>query len=286
MEGNVYKGTFYTCVEEKRNILAKKELEAAEYMVSHQEQLIYLSITELAELVGSSEATITRVCSKLGYGGFQALKVNVARELTTPQEKIHEDLSPDASVGTIIDRIFLSAVQTLQLTQQSIDPAVIEAGIEAIYKARRIIIVGNGNSGSVAMDAQHKFLRIGLNVHAYTDDHLQMIAVSSMTQQDVLLAISHSGSSRNVVEAAKLAREQGATVISLTGVNSSPVSKYSTICLHTCSQETRYRIYAISSRMAELTIIDTIYTGVALKMGDEAISNFEALERALVVKKY
>ena len=77
-----------------------------------------------------------------------------------------------------------------------------------------------------------------------------------------------------------------ATVISLTNEGSSPVSKLADICLNTYSQETRYRTYAISSRMAELTIIDTIYTGVALRLGDKAIANFEALERALVVKKY
>ena len=144
----------------------------------------------------------------------------------------------------------------------------------------------NGNSASIAADAQHKFLRLDLNAHAYTDDHMQMIAVSSMTDQDVLLAISYSGSSRNVVEAAHQAKEQGATVISLTNEGSSPVSKLADICLNTYSQETRYRTYAISSRMAELTIIDTIYTGVALRLGDKAIANFEALERALVVKKY
>ena len=271
MGENISNGTLYDRVEEKRGSLSKKELETAEYMAAHQEQLIYSSITDLAERAGSSEATVTRVCGKLGYRGFQALKVGVARELTTPQEKIHENLE---------------AIETLSMTQKSINVKAVAASIDALCRARRIIIIGNGNSASIAADAQHKFLRLDLNAHAYTDDHLHMIAVSSMTDQDVLLAISYSGSSRNVVEAAHQAKEQGATVISLTNEGSSPVSKLADICLNTYSQETRYRTYAISSRMAELTIIDTIYTGVALRLGDKAIANFEALERALVVKKY
>ena len=92
MGENISNGTLYDRVEEKRGSLSKKELETAEYMAAHQEQLIYSSITDLAERAGSSEATVTRVCGKLGYRGFQALKVGVARELTTPQEKIHENL--------------------------------------------------------------------------------------------------------------------------------------------------------------------------------------------------
>ena len=278
MGENISNGTLYDRVEEKRGSLSKKELETAEYMAAHQEQLIYSSITDLAERAGSSEATVTRVCGKLGYRGFQALKVGVARELTTPQEKIHENLEADSPAEV--------AIETLSMTQKSINVKAVAASIDALCRARRIIIIGNGNSASIAADAQHKFLRLDLNAHAYTDDHMQMIAVSSMTDQDVLLAISYSGSSRNVVEAAHQAKEQGATVISLTNEGSSPVSKLADICLNTYSQETRYRTYAISSRMAELTIIDTIYTGVALRLGDKAIANFEALERALVVKKY
>ncbi|OUN06139.1 MurR/RpiR family transcriptional regulator [Flavonifractor sp. An92] len=279
-------GAFYSRVQEKLDSLSKKERETAEYMVANQDKLIYASITELAELVGTSEATVTRVCTKLGYRGFQALKVSVARELVTPQEKIHEDLTQDAPTEQIIDKIFSSAVQTLTMTQRALDSKAVERSIDALCKARRIVIIGNGNSGAIAMDAQHKFLRIGLDAQAYTDDHMQMIAVVSLTPEDVVLAISHSGSSRDVGDAARLARERGATVITITNNGISPVSKLADIRLYTYSQETKYRTYAISSRMAELTIIDTLYTGVSLRLGEQAIGNFEALEKALVVKKY
>lgn len=277
-------GAFYSRVQEKLDSLSKKERKTVEYMADNQEKLIYASITELAELAGTSEATVTRVCTKLGYSGFQALKVGVARELVSPQEKIHEDLNADSSAEVIIDKIFSSAIQTM--TQRALDASAVARCIEVLCRARRIVVIGNGNSGAIAMDAQHKFLRIGLNVSAYTDDHMQMIAMASLGKEDVVMAISHSGSSRDVADAIRFVKENGATIISLTSNGISPVSKLADIRLYTHSQETRYRTYAIASRMAELTIIDTLYTGVSLKLGESAIQNFEALEKALVVKKY
>ncbi len=286
MNEDISSKAFYSRIQEKLESLSKMERKTAECMAENQDKLIYSSITELAELAGTSEATVTRVCTKLGYSGFQALKVSVARELVSQQEKIHEDLKADSPPEVVIDKIFSSAIHTLTMTRKALDGKAVASSIDALCRARRIVVIGNGNSGAIALDAQHKFLRIGLNVSAYTDDHMQMIAVVSMTREDVLIAISHSGSSRDVAEAMQLAKENGATVISITNNGISPVSKLADIRLYTYSQETKYRTYAISSRMAELTIIDTLYTGVSLRLGGKAIQNFEALEKALVVKKY
>ena len=286
MNEDISSKAFYSRIQEKLESLSKMERKTAECMAENQDKLIYASITELAELAGTSEATVTRVCTKLGYSGFQALKVSVARELVSQQEKIHEDLKANSPPEMIIDKIFSSAIHTLTMTRKALDGKAVAGSIDALCRARRIVVIGNGNSGAIALDAQHKFLRIGLNVSAYTDDHMQMIAVVSMTKDDVLIAISHSGSSRDVAEAMQVAKENGATVISITNNGISPVSKLADIRLYTYSQETKYRTYAISSRMAELTIIDTLYTGVSLRLGDKAIQNFEALEKALVVKKY
>ena len=286
MNEDISSKAFYSRIQEQLESLSKMERKTAECMAENQDKLIYASITELAELAGTSEATVTRVCTKLGYSGFQALKVSVARELVSQQEKIHEDLKADSPPEMIIDKIFSSAIHTLTMTRKALDGKAVAGSIDALCRARRIVVIGNGNSGAIALDAQHKFLRIGLNVSAYTDDHMQMIAVVSMTKDDVLIAISHSGSSRDVAEAMQVAKENGATVISITNNGISPVSKLADIRLYTYSQETKYRTYAISSRRAELTIIDTLYTGVSLRLGDKAIQNFEALEKALVVKKY
>lgn len=286
MEENMHYGALSSRVHERLEHLSKKERSVAEYMLAHQEKLIYSSITDLAEQSDTSEATITRLCTKLGYRGFQALKLSVARDLVPPQDQIHEELSQDDPAEVIIEKIFDSAIQTLSMTKKNLDKESVRRSIDALTRCGRLVIMGSGNSGAIAKDAQHKFLRLGMNVHAYADGHMQMIAVSSLGWNDVALGISHSGSSKDIAEAMELARERGATTISITSNGVSPLSRLADIQLYTYSQETKYRTYAISSRMAELTIIDTLYIGVSLRLGDAAIEHFEALDKALIVKKY
>ena len=136
---------FYERVSEKLESLSKMERKAVSYMVENQGELIYTSITELADRVGTSEATITRVCTKLGYRGFQELKVNVARESVTLQEKIHEDLKEDSSAEAIIDKIFSSAIQTLEMTRQALDSQAVSKGIEVLCRARKIVEIGRAS---------------------------------------------------------------------------------------------------------------------------------------------
>ena len=121
-----------------------------------------------------------------------------------------------------------------------------------------------GASGAIASDLQHKLQRLNLNAQAYVDPHLQAMSAAYLTEADVVLAISHSGSSRVVVDNVRIARENGAKVISLTNIGRSPLSKLADVSLFTASQETKFRILAISSRIAELTILDCIYTYIAL----------------------
>ena len=151
--------------------------------------------------------------------------------------------------------------------------------------ANRICICGLGNSHAIAEDIQHKLMRLGLNATAYSDNHLQVICSSFLKKGDVLFAVSHSGSSRDVVHAAEIALEGGAAVISLTNVGRSPLADISTIALHTASNETRYRRVALSSRIAQMAIVDVLYTMIALKKPDTA-DGFFKIEKELVNTKY
>lgn len=136
---------------------------------------------------------------------------------------------------------------------------------ELLMSARRIFIFGIGASGAIAQDLQHKLLRLGLDACSNADAHLQAITSAYCTCEDVVVAISHSGSSKIIVDNVRMARENGAKIISLTSAGRSPLSKMADICLFTASMETKYRILAISSRIAELTIIDSIYTYIAMR---------------------
>jgi len=133
---------------------------------------------------------------------------------------------------------------------------------------------------------QHKMLRLDINATSYTDTHLQSIVASSMRAGDTVFAISHSGSSKDIVDASHLAKKNGASIITLTNIGRSPLSDLADVSLCTASNETHYRIFSLSSRIAQMTIIDVLHTMIAMKQKEIAIDNFHNIEFALESKKY
>ncbi|MGN0183195.1 MAG: MurR/RpiR family transcriptional regulator [Candidatus Ornithomonoglobus sp.] len=152
--------------------------------------------------------------------------------------------------------------------------------------ADKIVIFGLGNSASVAMDASHKFLRAGLNAVAYSDNHMQVIAASHLTSSDAAIAVSHSGSSKDIVEALKIAKEHGAATIAITNNDKSPVLKHSDIVLSTSSDKTQYNILALNSRIVQLAIIDALYFYIVYNRSAQALESIKETEHSLLSKKY
>ena len=152
--------------------------------------------------------------------------------------------------------------------------------------ARRIVIFGLGNSAAIAMDAAHKFLRLGLNAQACSDNHLQAIIASHLDRQSVAVGISHSGSSVDIVEAMQLSKVGGATTIGISNYGASPLTKAVDISLFTKSDETRHSILAMSSRIAQLAIFDAIYTYIVVNSDRAAVQAIYNTETALQHKKY
>jgi len=283
---NLMDTLFYQKVQGNKYRLTNADQRVSDFILSNPERIIYLSITEVADLSGTSEASIVRLCRKLGYMGFQDLKIQLAREIVTSQERIHEELNEDDDALSIKNKLFNSTISTLEMTKEALDHYEIDRAIEAVAAARKTVIIGSGNSAAIAQDALHKLLRLQLDVQVYNDSHMQMIGVSALSDKDVLIAFSHSGSSKNIVDSVKLAKKKKATIICITASGTSPLTKLADIKLFTCSSEVKYRLYALSSRIAEMVIIDCIYMGIALKDPEGTLQKFEALETALTTNKY
>jgi RpiR family carbohydrate utilization transcriptional regulator len=245
--------------------LGTSERRLATYILENNDQLIHLPITELAEKAGVSEATVFRVCKKAGFRGYQDLKISLAQEIVSPLESIHEEIKAGDDTATVMSKVFNSTIQTLQFTQRVIDPERLSTVVDRIAEAKVVDAYGLGNSAAVALDLQHKLSRAGITARAATDNHLQMIYASTIPLPGTVIGISHSGSSRDVVEALEVAKEHGATTVCLTNYARSPITKVADICLFTASEETQYRVLGLSSRIAQLTIIDTIMALLALK---------------------
>ena len=245
--------------------LSKSEALVAEYIANNPEEVIELSVSTLADNCGVSEPTIIRACRNMGFTGYQALKVALIQSCSAPIEYAGEEVVKEDNMAMAITKTFGAALDAVALTRDNLNVADMERAANALLKAGRIYIFGVGGSAAVASDIQHKFSRLGLDATAYSDMNLQAIVAANAKKKDLVFAISHSGSSKAVVDNTNLAKSNGATVISLSSTGKSPLTELADISLFTSANETRYRIVAISSRIAELTIIDTLYSYMAFR---------------------
>lgn len=249
--------------------LSKSEALVAEYISGNPEEVINLSVSALADACGVSEPTIIRACRNIGFSGYQALKIALIQSMSAPMEYSGEEVESGDDMQTAMLKVFGAAADAVSLTRENISIKDMQSAADALLKARRIFIFGVGGSAAVASDVQHKFMRLGLDATAYSDMNVQAIAAAYAGRDDVIFAISHSGSSKAVVDNTKLAKSNGATVISLSSMGKSPLTELADFSLFTVANETRYRIVAISSRIAELTLIDTLYSYMSFRTSNQ-----------------
>ena len=238
--------------------LSKTEQRVAAYILENAEKVTSFTVADLADGSGASDATVVRACKSLGFASFQDFKVSMARNLASPLRATFSVIAPGDTVEMVVEKIFHENINTLQMTYSAISAKTIEDAAKMIEKAKRVLIFASGESGAVAVDLQHKLMRLGLTAIAYTDNLLQLMAAVIAEESDVVVAISHCGDAMDIVEAAKRCRSKGAKVISFLSAPKSPLGKISDISLTTVSNETRFRINSISSRIAQLTITDCL----------------------------
>ena len=265
------------------NDMGKAEKKIADFLMQNPQAILPLSITELAERCGCGEATIVRFSRRLGFVGYQQMKLAIAGEEEI--RPIGDNISEADGAFEVFEKVCGDIYCSLEKTKKAINGQALALVCEALLKAKRIFIFGLGNSASVATDAVHKFLRLGIETAAYTDNHMQAIAAAHAKQGDVIIGISHSGSSRDIIDAMQLARENGALTVALTNLGKSPIGKVSDLVLSTVSDETNYSILGLNSRIAQLAIIDTLYSYLVchLPQADTAIKE---TENALQSKKF
>jgi len=266
--------------------LRTAEQRVADFILKNPDDLIYLTVTELAERTQTSESTVVRLCQKIGYKGYQEFKIMLARDLTGPAEKIYEEITPSDSLATVKEKVFQANQQALRDTLEVLSNSELEAAVKAIAQADKIEMYAIGGSGPVAADARHKFLKLGITSIARSDADLISMSSALLKPADVAIGISHTGATRDVCDALENAKKSGATTICITHRSTSPITKVSDIKLFTAAKETAFGSDAMSSRIAQLTIIDTLYLGVALLNYDRSMLNIQKTREATAGKRY
>ncbi len=278
-----------SCLVKVASVLSKlhnAERRAAEIIISNPDDVIHFSITELAEASGSSEATIVRLCKTLGYKGFQELKIRLAQDVVAPPRQIYEAIEKEDAPATIKKKVFDSHIRALADTLKVLEDVAFGRAVDALSSANHVEFYGTGGSGPIALDAYHKFLKIGIKGLASSDSNLQLMSAALLGPGDVVVGFSHSGGNKEVIEALTLARNAGATVIAITNYGKSPILRTSDIVLFTASRETSFSIDAVASRVAALAIVDSLCAAVSIKLYDQSFTNLKKTREATVSKKY
>ncbi|GGB38204.1 RpiR family transcriptional regulator [Lentibacillus populi] len=262
-----------------------KEKKIADYILDNPQNIIHHTINQVSDELDVAESTVFRFCQRIGFKGYQALKIALAAEIVTPMKDIHEKINNGDSIATVSEKVFRSNIKTLEDTLYILDGHAIEQAVGLILAAEKVEFFGNGGSALVALDAYHKFIRSGLQVNANLDSHMQLMSASQLTDRDVAVLVSHSGSTKDMLDVLQVLKEKGVKTVSITNFAKSPLTKEADISLYTVAEETDFRSEALSSRIAQLSIIDALYTNVMIatkEKGKEALQN---MRKAISLKR-
>jgi DNA-binding MurR/RpiR family transcriptional regulator len=233
-----------------------------------------LSIQALATQANTSTATVLRFCRSVGAEGYPQLRLALAgaaaAEAALEPQQPAGDIDAADSLDQVIAKIVHNEARALAETGAQLDRFALRTAVDAIAGARRIDVVGIGASGLVALDLQQKLHRIGLMAFGWTDVHAALTAVALTGPSDVLVAISHSGTTTDVLEPVALATARGATTVGLTNFGGSPLATAAGVVLTTAARELPLRSAATASRIAQLAVVDCLFVGVAQHSYDAA----------------
>ncbi|GIO04254.1 putative HTH-type transcriptional regulator [Brevibacillus reuszeri] len=263
--------------------LKPSERKVAQFILAHPEDVVKLSVQKLAELSGVSEATIIRLARSLNMKGYQELKLRIAGDLTkqTAATGSYQEIMMEGSIESIMQAVSWNNVQSIQDTLSVLSNEEVKKAVDALSGARKIDVYGVGASAVIADDIRQKFSRINLWCEAYSDFHAQLTSAVNLTDKDVVIGISYSGQTEDIIQSLTEARQQGATIITLTKFGPSPVADLAHIRLFTSSVEKSIRSGAMASRIAQLNVIDILFITMVSRKQEEVIPLLEKTRLAV-----
>lgn len=260
-------------LEEPNFKATKSDKILIEYIKENKEDVIYKPISQIAKESGIGEATITRFSKKMGYNGLHDFKVTLAREISGLKNRkiINRSIENDEGVIESARKLLNSNIRILENTFNIIDGNSVEKATNMIINAKKVFFIGIGYSGMTAEDSNYKFSRIGFNCMSIDSSHNMIMMASLMDEDDVIVAISHSGETDEIIKTVNIAKANGAGVISVTEDKSSRLRDVSDVSLGYFSVESILETGSISSKLAQFFVIDLVYTQVVKEKSAEVV---------------
>lgn len=267
-------------IRERLEDLNRSERKVANVILEDPAAATSLSIASLAQAASVSEPTVNRFCRNFGAKGFPDFKIKLAQSLAGGTPYVTRAVEPGDSATQYTHKIFGATIAALDEAQRQVDMAAIERMVDYLTQAKQVHFFGLGASGAVAQDAQHKFFRFNLPVMAYVDVLMQRMVAAACHTGDVVVVISYTGRTRELVDIARVAREAGAVVLGITAPNS-PLSQECTATLEVATPEDTDHYMPMTSRMIQLTLIDALATGVTLRRGEDFLPHLKKIKDSL-----
>jgi DNA-binding MurR/RpiR family transcriptional regulator len=265
--------------------LAPAERRVAQQVCDDPATVAVSTISTLAVACGTSETTVTRFCRAVGFTGYPALRLALATDAGRAQggaaRTLGSDIGPGDDLQDVVEKIAWADARAVEETAQQLDVAALREVVRAIAGAPRIDIYGVGASAFVGLDLQQKLHRIGRVAFAWSDPHVAVTSAAVLGPGDVAVGLSHSGTTQDVLDPMACAGANGATTIAVTNFPRSPLATHADHVLTTAARETTFRSGATSSRLAQLTVVDCIFVGVAQQTFESSQQVLEATRAAV-----
>ncbi|MBB3189561.1 MurR/RpiR family transcriptional regulator [Halomonas cerina] len=265
--------------------LNRSERKVADVILANPGAATSMSIATLAQAASVSEPTVNRFCRSFNAKGYPDFKIKLAQSLAGGTPYVSQAVEPDDSAVAYTGKIFGATIAALDQASREVDPARIERMVDFLIQAKQIHFFGLGASGAVAQDAQHKFFRFNLPVTAYVDVLMQRMVASACHTGDVVVVLSYTGRTRELVDIARLARDNGAVVLGITAPGS-PLAAECTETLEVSAPEDTDYYMPMTSRMVQLALIDVLATGVTLRRGEDFLPHLKKIKDSLKETRY
>lgn len=264
--------------------LSQSQRRVAAAVLADPERSVRLNLADLAMAAEVSEPTVVRFCRRVGCEGYQDFKVRLAQSLVTRSGYADLEVKPDDPSRAYAHKIIDATVDVLGHVRRTLDTDAVDTATEVLARARKIEFYGMGASGTVALDAHHKFFRLVVPCVAYIDAHMQFMSAATLGPGDVVVAISHTGRTRELIESVQLARRGGADVIAITAPGT-PLARLASLALTVDVPEDTDVFTPMFSRLAHLVILDVLAVGMALRGGEATATRLARMKSSLKAKR-
>ena len=274
--------SFWDMLRTKRDSLTKSGIIVADYLMQHAEDAQYLSISSLAKACGVAEATIFRFCRALGFDGYK-MKIALAKATATAMP-VSLKLEPGVDTQTLCTHAYNTAIEALNGTRSALDPESVDRAATLLQRARQVFFFGQGGSYILACDIWARFSMLSTKFRTAGDSHMQLITASLMTPEDVVLFVSYSGATRDMLETLRAAKAAGAKIILLTHYEDSPGAKLADIVLLCGAQESPLDSGNIPVKVALLYVAEVLVLRYTMDDPENANAAQDRTSEALAVK--